>query len=82
MALKPVAPLDFHLRTHELKQGLWASLTVAIVSAPDPIRPAYIRITALLEMVFPSGSAGEESPCQCRRHGFDPQVSKIPWRRE
>ena len=30
MALKPVAPLDFHLRMHEPKQGLWTSLTVAI----------------------------------------------------
>ena len=23
----------------------------------------------------------EESACQCRRHGFDPYVGKIPWRR-
>ena len=25
---------------------------------------------------------GEESTCQCRRHGFNPQVWKIPWRRK
>ena len=25
---------------------------------------------------------GKESSCQCRRHGFDPWVEKIPWRRE
>ena len=25
---------------------------------------------------------GKESTCQCRRHGFDPQVGKIPWRRK
>ena len=24
---------------------------------------------------------GKESACQCRRHRFDPWVSKIPWRR-
>ena len=24
----------------------------------------------------------KESACQCRRHGFDPWVGKIPWRRE
>ena len=23
---------------------------------------------------------GKESTCQCRRHGFDPWVGKIPWR--
>ena len=25
---------------------------------------------------------GKESFCQCRRHGFDPWVRKIPWRRK
>ena len=28
---------------------------------------------------FPGGSV--ISACQCRRHGFDPWVGKIPWRR-
>ena len=34
---------------------------------------------------FLGGSSGKEPTCQCRRHkrlGFDPQVGKIPWRRE
>ena len=26
--------------------------------------------------------AGKESACQCRIHGFDPWVRKIPWRRK
>ena len=26
--------------------------------------------------------SGKESPCQCRRHGFDPWVRKISWRRK
>ena len=30
---------------------------------------------------FPGGTSGKESSCQCRRHGFDPWVGKIPWRR-
>ena len=36
-------------------------------------------------MPFPGGSDGKESTCQCRRHrrhGFDPWIRKIPWRRE
>ena len=33
---------------------------------------------------FPGGDSGKEPTCQCRRHkrhGFDPWVGKIPWRR-
>ena len=33
---------------------------------------------------FPGGSDGKESTCQCRRckrHGFDPWVGMIPWRK-
>ena len=35
-------------------------------------------------MCFPGGARGKEPDCQCRRHkrhGFDPWVGKIPWRR-
>ena len=34
---------------------------------------------------FPGGISGEEPACQCRkhkRHGLDPWVGKIPWRRK
>ena len=34
---------------------------------------------------FPRWLSGKESACQCgrcRRHGFDPWVRKIPWRRK
>ena len=31
---------------------------------------------------FPGGSVVKESACQYRRHGFDPWVRKIPWRRK
>ena len=30
---------------------------------------------------FPGGASGKEPTCQCRRHGFDPWVGRIPWRR-
>ena len=30
---------------------------------------------------FPGSFSAKESTCQCRRHGFDPWVGKIPWRR-
>ena len=35
-------------------------------------------------MGFPGGANGKELACQCKRckrHGFDPWVGKIPWRR-
>ena len=31
---------------------------------------------------FLCGSDDKEFSCQCRRHGFDPWVRKIPWSRE
>ena len=34
---------------------------------------------------FPGGPSGKESTCQfkrCKRHGFDPWVGKMPWRRK
>ena len=31
---------------------------------------------------LPKWFSGKESTCQCRRHGFDPWVGKIPWRRK
>ena len=30
---------------------------------------------------FPDGVSGKEPTCQFRRHGFDPWVEKIPWKR-
>ena len=33
---------------------------------------------------FPGGASGKETTCHCRRHkrhGFDPWVGKMPWRR-
>ena len=34
--------------------------------------------------LYPFGASGKELTCQCRRHkrhGFDPWIVKIPWRR-
>ena len=45
--------------------------------------PVSFRIA--LTWVFPGGASGKEPSCHCRRckrHGFDPWVRKIPWRRE
>ena len=36
-------------------------------------------------MHSPGGASGKESVCQCgkhKRHGLDPWVGKIPWRRK
>ena len=29
---------------------------------------------------YTNGTSDEEPACQCKRHGFDPWVGKIPWR--
>ena len=39
---------------------------------------------SLINLGFSGGANGKEPTCQCRRqkrHGFDPWVGKIPWRR-
>ena len=35
-----------------------------------------------MELRLPRWLSGKESPCQCRRHVFDPWVGKMPWRRK
>ena len=35
-----------------------------------------------ISLGFSSGPNGKESACQCRRHGFNPWVGKIPWSRK
>ena len=42
---------------------------------------AFICRTASKERL-PRLLSGKESACQCRRHGFNPWVRKIPWRRK
>ena len=42
-------------------------------------------IIIMMMTVFPGGSVIKNLPCQCkrcRRHGFDPCVGKILWRRK
>ena len=39
---------------------------------------SYLRV----ESGVPRWLSGKESTCQCRRHGFDPWVGKISWRRK
>ena len=44
----------------------------------------YIEDKYICIVGFPRGSSGKEPACQCRkhkRHGFDPWVRKISWRR-
>ena len=49
---------------------------------PFPTHKRYLLIASYYEMVgFPSGSV-LKNLLQCRRHGFNPWVGKVLWRRE
>ena len=54
----------------------------------DPLGPPAPGQPPLLGYVFmglPGGTSGKKSTCQfrrCKRHGFDPWVRKMPWRRK
>ena len=44
-----------------------------------------MKVTNKINKVFPGGSAVKHPPSMweiCRRHGFDPWVRKIPWRKK
>ena len=49
-------------------------------------RPAFLSCSAPYQFLgFPDDASGKEPTQQCRiykRHGFDPWVGKIPWRRD
>ena len=42
------------------------------------------QLTATARKMYglPRWLSGKESTCQCRRHGFDHWIGKIPWRKE
>ena len=66
----------------ELK--LWMSPVSSTVSSIWlTLLPSLLR-THVFTLGFSGGTSGKELTCQCRRckrHGFDPWVRKIPWRR-
>ena len=52
---------------------------------PLPFQISRILMKANLNCGLPRWLSGRESPCQCwrhKRHGFDPWVEKILWRRK
>ena len=54
---------------------------------PNPgIKPMSLLFPVLAGRFFiiglPWWLSGRESACQCRRHGLDPWVRKIPWKRK
>ena len=56
----------------ERRSVLWRPCTLALV------------YKEMWDMGFPGGTSGKEPTCQrrrCKRHGFDPWVGKISWRR-
>ena len=59
------------------------SLTIADLLKPEPFSP--FSTQSYVRWGFPCGTSGKESTCQCRRckrHGFNPWVGKIPWRKK
>ena len=40
--------------------------------------PNVFEVVYKIKLGFPGGTGGKEPTCQCRGHGFDPWVKKIP----
>ena len=74
-----------HLRPWSLAQSWHAWVCVYFCSPERPEQePAFVDSSVVSEG-FPGDASGKGPTCQCRRHrrcGFDPWVSKMPWRRK
>ena len=71
------------MRSSNLYRWLWCSLNHCFsLNFPSQAHHMGIRGHYYSFRGFPDGSSGEESGCQCRRHGFDPWIGKILWRRK
>ena len=58
----------------------WRVLLSCSVACPS----VWLCLVLFYKLGFPSGASGREPACQCRRrkrHGFNPWVRRIPWRR-
>ena len=63
----------------------YVSTMVYVLDADTPMSKPHVNQFAMVTKGFPSGSAGKEPACQCRRckrRGFNPWVRKIPWRKK
>ena len=67
---------DWHL--DHMQQGPLRKGCEAFVKSKKLQKFAYVRVDLC---GLPRGLNGKELACQCRRHGFDPWVGKVPWRR-
>ena len=60
------------------KQQPWFSLRILLFSCVATKKAYFPAVPHGL----PRQLSGKESTCQCRGHGFDPWLGKIPWRRK
>ena len=64
------------------------SVSTTLSLTPTPKHTSHIPMTQVCTHTcththmpgLPWWLSGKESACQCRRHGFDPWVRKIPWK--
>ena len=64
---------------------LWPGLSATIQGhfrASKPFQEGSPSISIIHVLWASQWLSGKESACQCRKHGFNPWIVKIPWRRE
>ena len=61
--------------------NLWALYSVPLIHMSAFVPVPYCFNYCSFVLGFPGGS-GKEFACQCKKHGFDPWVGKIAWRRK
>ena len=72
-------PLQYSCLENPMDRGAWWATLHGVAKSRTQLEQL-----SIYTWDFPGGASGKEPACQsrrCKRHGFDPWVKKIPWKR-
>ena len=70
------------ISTQYLLPGFFLGHSSFLVNLYKVYNNLTIYRAVFIPLGFPGGASGKEPTCQCRRHGFDFWVWKVPWRKK
>ena len=70
------------LLTLDISFWIWNAVRNNEINGGNTVFKNRLKKKKTILNVLPRWLSGKESACQCRRHGFDPWVRKILWRRK
>ena len=76
-------PLQYSCLENPMDRGAWRAIAHGVAKTQTQLEWLSTHFSPT-PTCHPTNwrHSGKESSCQCRRHGFNPWVGKIPWRRK